>query len=131
MNELHVVGAAILDGARCLATRRSAAMSMPLKWEFPGGKVEPGEAPAAALAREIAEELELVIEVDRHLATGFGTSGTRTVRLEVYLARCTGGDLVLHEHDEAGWFTADELARLDWAAADLPAVEALVAHLRR
>ena len=60
---LEVVGAAIVRDGRCLVTRRGPAMSAPLKWEFPGGKVEPGESHHQALVREIKEELD--VEVGR------------------------------------------------------------------
>lgn len=102
---------------------------MPLKWEFPGGKVEAGESPRGALAREIVEELGLALEVGDLLATGFSTAGTAPIRLDVYLATVVGGDLVLHEHDRAEWYGAAQLPSLDWAPADLPAVRALCDHL--
>lgn len=126
--QLQVVGAAILREGRCFAARRSAAMSTPLKWELPGGKPEPGEAPQAALAREIAEELGLQIEV--HDLLGVGTALARPglrIHLAVYRASWRGGDLVLHEHDQSGWFTAEELMQLDWAAPDIPVLPAVVA----
>jgi 8-oxo-dGTP diphosphatase len=131
LKEIHVVGAAIVDGDRCLATRRSAAMPLPLQWEFPGGKVEPGEEPRAALAREVAEELGLDIAVGEHLATGYAEDSVRRVRLEVYLATRRAGTLELREHDRAGWFAESELGALQWAQADLPAVAALGSYLRR
>ena len=67
---VQVVGAAILDGARCLVARRCETMTLPLKWEFPCGKVVDGEDPAVALEREIAEELALEVEVLEYLGRG-------------------------------------------------------------
>ena len=124
-NALHVVGAAILDGGRCLAVQRSAAMRTPLKWEFPGGKVEKDEAPEAALQREVREELGLAIQVDRWLARGVHPITQGPLVLDVYLARVVAGTLELREHRRALWLTAVELNALDWAAPDLPAVAAL------
>lgn len=130
--EVHVVGAAIVERGRVLLARRGPTMSMAGKWEFPGGKVEPGEAPAAALAREVAEELGLAIEVDAGAPLGRGTAlvpGRRIV-LEVRLARRTGmREPRLEEHDELGWFAAEEIHALDWPEADLPVLPALVAAL--
>ncbi len=85
---LHVVGAAILGaGGRCLAARRAAHVPHPGCWEFPGGKVEPGEDPRRALEREIAEELGLAIVAGDFLGRGEAPiSGGRTVLLDVYLA---------------------------------------------
>jgi 8-oxo-dGTP diphosphatase len=126
MKELLVVGAAILRGQRCFAAQRSARMSMPGKWEFPGGKVEPGEDPRVALAREIDEELAIHVTVGAHLATGTHDQGDVRVRLEVYLATTSADAPLLREHDKGGWFDRIELSALDWAPADRPAVEALL-----
>lgn len=126
--ELHVVGAAIVEAGRVLLTRRGPSMSMPGKWEFPGGKVEAGETPEAALAREVAEELGLAIEVGAPLGRGTALVAGRRIVLEVHLARrVDGGEPRLTEHDAAGWFRAEELASLDWPEADLP----ILATLRR
>jgi 8-oxo-dGTP diphosphatase len=127
---IHVVGAAIVDGGRCLVAQRGAAMALAGKWEFVGGKVEPGEDPRRALAREVAEELGLVVAVGAHLGRGTAETGGRRIVLDVYLARAAGGRLRLAEHAAAAWVSADELAGLDWAAADVPVLPALAAHLR-
>jgi len=127
--ELHVVGAAIVEAGRVLLTRRSAHMSMAGKWEFPGGKVEPGEEPAAALVREIREELGLEIEIEAPIGRGTAIHGGRRIVLEAYAARRRSGELRLHEHEEHGWFTASELGELDWPAADLPILPALARRL--
>jgi len=132
--ELHVVGAAIVEGGRVLLTRRGPAMSMAGKWEFPGGKVEPDETPAAALAREVAEELGLAIEVADGAPLGRGTAlvGGRRIVLEVHLARRLDQRAPhLSEHDAASWFAPDELPALDWPEADLPILAELAARLRR
>lgn len=124
--ELHVVGAAIVEEGRVLLTRRGPAQSMPGKWEFPGGKVEAGEAPEAALAREVAEELGLAIEVGTRIGRGTALVGGRRIVLEVHLARRVGGgDPRLTEHDAAGWFGPEDLASLDWPEADLPILSPL------
>jgi len=127
---LHVVGAAIVEGARVLLARRGPAMSMAGKWEFPGGKVEPGESPQAALVREVAEELELSIELGELLGRGEAEDGERRIVLDVWLARRVTGEPVSHEHDALGWFGPDELADLDWPEADLPLLPGLARVLR-
>lgn len=130
MRELHVVGAAITrasDGA-VLVTRRSEKMSNPLSWEFPGGKVEPGESPEAALAREILEELGVRIEVHGFIAQGRAPAGSRLIVLDVYRAHLIDPDpqVTLAEHDQWRWCPVPALAALDWAPADVPIVEAMV-----
>ena len=126
---VHVVGAAIVEGGRVYLARRGPAMSMPGKWEFPGGKVEDGEAPEAALVREVGEELGIAIELTGFLGRGESEHAGRRIVLDVWLARRLGGEPSAREHDAAGWFTAGELAGLDWPEADLPLLPALVRAL--
>ena len=128
---LHVVGAAIARGQKCLVTQRGPGMSLAGKWEFPGGKVEPGESAPAALAREICEELNLAIAVGELLGTGRAMVGTKAITLDVYGATIANGALVLREHSQALWVEADALAAFDWADADVPSVPHVVAWLRR
>lgn len=122
---VRVVGAAILDGDACLVAQRGRRMAAPLKWEFPGGKVEPGEDPRQALEREILEELGLEVAVERRLGVGRHQLPGRRIELEVYAATVTGGELELVEHRQAGWFRAGELGNLDWAEADRPVLPTL------
>lgn len=128
--ELHVVGAALIEGGRVLLTRRGAAMSMAGKWEFPGGKVESDEAARDALRREIGEELGLDVEVGERLGRGTALHDGRRIVLEVFLARRCGGELALSEHAEHGWFAAAAIGGLDWPEADLPILPALARKLR-
>src|SRR6185369_5089789 len=124
VREVHVVGAAIVRDGRCLAAQRGPGMRLPGKWEFPGGKVEDGEDPRAALVREVREELGLEIAVGELLGTGSdagGDGGGRVVvRLDVYLATVSGGELRLLEHNAVRWLRLAELDAVDWAAADRP-----------
>lgn len=117
---LHVVGAAILERGRCLVTQRGEEMANALEWEFPGGKVEAGEDPRRALAREIREELGLVIAVGDHLGRGTHHTGERRIVLDVFAARVTAGTVRLAEHHRYGWFDATTIRQLDWSVADRP-----------
>jgi 8-oxo-dGTP diphosphatase len=113
-----VVGAAILREGRVLAARRTSPPRAAGRWEFPGGKVEPGETPESALAREVAEELGCPIEVVGWLA-GRVTIDAAHV-LSVGLARLLDGEPNPVEHDLVRWLAADELDEVDWLASDLP-----------
>jgi len=120
-----VVGAAIIAGGRVLACARSSPPEVAGKWEFPGGKVEPGENEADALVRECAEELGVQIEVGEQVGRKVRMSHGRAV-LKVYAARLLG-DAVPQplEHAELRWLGADELDSVPWLPADAPIVAAL------
>jgi 8-oxo-dGTP diphosphatase len=119
-----VVGAAIVRGGRVLAARRTTPLAAAGRWEFPGGKVEPGETPEAALVREVAEELGCTIRVTGWLpgAVPISTATGRTHELTVAVAVLLDGspepDPV--EHDEVRWLTAGELGTVDWLDPDRP-----------
>lgn len=122
---IDVVAAVIVHGDRFLACRRAPHKAAPGKWEFPGGKVEPGESPAEALVREIREELGIGIRVTGELTTDV----TGAVRLICLQARLDGEPPAAStDHDELRWVARAGLASLDWADADLPAVRILTAE---
>lgn len=131
LKKLDVVAALILDTrGRVLATQ-----CPPQKhgggWEFPGGKVEPGETFAAALVREISEELALDIEPGELLCTVQRDSATVRVHLHCFLCRIRGGVLTLREHAAARWLEAHELESVDWLPADREVLPRLAPHLLR
>ena len=118
-----MVGAAILREGRVLACRRTAPAAAAGRWELPGGKVEPGETAEAALVREIAEELGLVIEVTGWLG---GTSPIgESHELTVATAKAVAWTPYPVEHDRLRWLRAGELDEVDWLETDLPFVAQL------
>lgn len=123
---LLVTCALILRNGRVLATRRSATMPLPGKWEFPGGKLHEGESEEACILREIREELAIDIRLLGRLTPSPWDYGTFTITLIPFVAEYTGGELHLTEHSEARWLTAAELPALDWAPADIPIVNELL-----
>jgi 8-oxo-dGTP diphosphatase len=124
-----IVGAAILDDqSRVLGAERAEPPAMAGMWEFPGGKVEPGEAELDALRRECEEELGVGIEVISRLG-GDVTLPTGAV-LKVWTARLIRGEPQALEHSELRWLPPEELHTVPWLPADAPLVEALHAHLR-
>ena len=92
-------------------------------WEFPGGKVEQGETPQAALKREIMEELETEIEVGDLIETIEYDYPTFHLSMDCFWAEIVKGDLVLREHEAAKWLTKEHLGSVDWLPADLGLVE--------
>ena len=92
-------------------------------WEFPGGKVEPGETPQAALKREIMEELETEIEVGELIETIEYDYPTFHLSMDCFWAEIVKGDLVLREHEAAKWLTKEQLESVEWLPADLGLVD--------
>lgn len=118
-----VVGAAIVHKGAVLAARRTTPPEAAGRWEFPGGKVEPGESPEAALVREISEELGCEIELTGWLG-GEVSIGERYV-LRVATADLVGGEPSPTEHDRVRWLAADELHDVDWLEPDRPFLDEL------
>ncbi|GAA2837826.1 (deoxy)nucleoside triphosphate pyrophosphohydrolase [Kribbella solani] len=115
-----VVGVAVVEEGRVLAAYRPGPDG---GWEFPGGKVEPGESEEQAAVREIQEELDVEIAVGESLGPGVDISAE--YRLHVYRARIVAGDPVPREHSELRWFGPAELDESDWLAPDRPFVRRL------
>ena len=105
-------------------------MSMPLKWEFPGGKIHVGETPEDCLRRELIEELGITARVGRALQPTTHRYSDFTITLYPFFCAIESGDLIPQEHDEVAWLRPDDLARLDWADADRPVVHSLLAMPR-
>jgi mutator protein MutT len=124
-----VVGAAVVRRGAVLAARRTSPPEAAGRWELPGGKVEPGETPEAAVVRELAEELGCTVAV-----TGW-LDGQARIRpglvLTVALARIVEGEPEPVEHDEVRWLTAARLHDVDWLEPDRPFLPALVGLLSR
>ncbi|QAY61778.1 (deoxy)nucleoside triphosphate pyrophosphohydrolase [Microbacterium protaetiae] len=123
MEPLEVVAAVIVDGDRVLACRRREGKVDAGKWEFPGGKIEPGESAAVALAREIREELGVQVRVGEVLRSDVTDAAGRSIRLTCMSAVLAEGRPVSStDHDRLEWVRPAELPMLDWAEPDLPMV---------
>lgn len=120
---IDVVGAVILQDGKVLCAQRGAAGALPGLWEFPGGKIEPGEAPRAALQREIVEELRCQVQVDGEVETTTHEYDFGVVTLTTFYCTLIDGTPELSEHQAVAWLLPADLTTLDWAPADVPAVE--------
>lgn len=124
---IRVVGAAVIDADNKVLICRRSGKSMTGMWEFPGGKVEPGESQEEALAREFLEELGVPITVGPHLATGYQSAGDFVIELSVFEAQLVDqSPSVSSDHDALEWVELSDLEDYFFPEADLPAVEALL-----
>ena len=123
-----MVGAAVLRDGQVLASRRTEPPPLAGLWEFPGGKVEPGEDDVEALVRELREELRVEVEVGDRLGDDLPIGATAVLR--VYVCRLLSGEPALVDHDEHRWLGADDLLDVPWIPVDLPLVEQLRELLR-
>lgn len=120
---IHVSCAIIERDGRLLAAQRSATMSLPLKWEFPGGKINNEESPEECLKRELFEELGVEVAVCKPLTPVLHHYPKFTVTLYPFVCSIIVGEITLNEHAAIAWLTPLELHTLDWAEADVPLID--------
>ena len=132
--KLTVAAAMIVDAEGSVLCVRRGAKGFPStanKWEFPGGKIEPGETPQEALVREIKEELDIEIEVKDFLETVEYDYPEFHLSMDCFFCSIRSGELVLKEHEAAKWLTVETLDSVDWLPADQGLVEEIRKYLRQ
>lgn len=130
MKTISVVGAVIILNDSVLACRRAPFKSQAGLWEFPGGKVEPGESPEDALRREIMEELGVAVLVKQFVGAGEFQMTDVLIRLDCF--QCSLQDdtpVKSKDHDQLRWLEKEQLETVAWAPADIPIVQAVKAFL--
>lgn len=131
MKHFHVVGAIIECGGKILCMQRPGGKypSTNYKWEFPGGKIEPGETGPQALMRELREEMDFRVDVheEDYFATVHHVYPEFELTMDTYLCRVTDPVFIRREHLDHRWLAPADMPALDWAAADYPIVEKLAA----
>ena len=125
MKTVHVAAAVILRDGQVFATQRGYGAYKDY-WEFPGGKIEPGETAEEALAREIREELDTEIAVEAPFDRVEYDYPEFHLSMQCFLCRVIRGSLVLKEHEAAAWLDRDRLDDVHW----LPADETVISRLR-
>lgn len=133
VGRIHIeVSCAIIeaDGLVFIA-QRSESMSMPLKWEFPGGKIHAGESPQECLRRELMEELSIVVEVLSPLPSASHDYPGFSITLFPFICKVVSGEIMLHEHSAIRWVLPADLRSVDLAEADIPIVASYLSTVGR
>jgi 8-oxo-dGTP diphosphatase len=125
MNLVHVTCGLIIRNEKVLICRRKEGKSLAGYWEFPGGKIEPGETVEECLMRELKEELGLEVEIKRHFLTVTHAYSETTIKLSSFICGCSDAEIVLTDHDAYKWVEVSELMNWRLAPADVAIAEAL------
>ncbi len=123
---IKVVCAIIENDDKFLIAQRSDKMSLPLKWEFPGGKIEKDEDKKTALKREIQEELSIEIEIGNELDPIIHHYENFSITLIPFLCSSNSREFKRKEHKEIRWEKKENLKKYDWAAADIPIINEIL-----
>lgn len=129
MKTVRVVAAIIIENDKVFATQRGYG-EFKDGWEFPGGKIEPGETPQEAIVREIKEELDTEVEVIELLDTVEYDYPNFHLSMGCFICKIKSGDLVLKEHEAAKWLTKDTLGSVEWLPADMGLVGEIEKYLK-
>lgn len=127
MKNIRVSAAVIHRDGKIFATQRGYG-EYKGKWEFPGGKREEGESGEEALYREIREELDSKVEIEKLICTTDFDYPTFHLTMDVYLASLVEGKLTLLEHEDAKWVSLDSIDDLDWLPADWSVIDEIKKH---
>lgn len=129
--QLDVVGAVLVRDGTVLAAQRGPGMALAGHWEFPGGKIEAGESPQEALGRELREELSCTATIGDRVETTSYEYDFGIVTLTTYFATLDAGEPQATEHAELRWIPVADLHSVEWAPADIPAVERIMQVLAK
>lgn len=129
MKSIEVVAGIITDSGKIFATQRGYGDYKDF-WEFPGGKMEPGETPQQALARELREELSVEVDVGEFVCTVEYDYPGFHLTMHCFYCSVTGGTLTLLEHEAARWLDMEQIHSVDWLPADVVVVNALEKNMK-
>ena len=129
MKSIEVVAGIITDSGKIFATQRGYGDYKDF-WEFPGGKMEPGETPQQALARELREELSVEVDVGKFVCTVEYDYPGFHLTMHCFYCSVTGGTLTLLEHEAAKWLDMEQIHSVDWLPADVVVVNALEKNIK-
>ena len=120
---VKVTAAILIENGKILIARRKQTGKLPGLWEFPGGKIEPGESAEQCLKRELKEEFEIHVGIDTFVGTNVHAYDFGIIELAAYIVRRLSGDFKLNDHAQMAWVTAEEIGGFEFAPADRPFVK--------
>jgi len=123
---IDVSAAILVKDGKVLIAKRKSGDKLPDKWEFPGGKLEPGETPQECLQREMHEEFGIQVSIGEFIGESVYHYHHGSIRLLAYRVRWQAGNLSVKDHADCAWVMYDQLEKFDFAPADLPFVEKLI-----
>lgn len=126
---IDVVAALIFNAAGLVLATKCAPHKHGGGWEFPGGKIEPGESPTAAIEREIAEELGVLVKAGEVLHTVEREFSSSRLRMQCIVCVIEEGEIELREHTDMRWLSVEELQSVDWLPADVDVLEPLARYM--
>ena len=121
--QVYVVAGAIIKDGYVFSAQRGNKGETKFKWEFPGGKIEPGETPKQALARELFEELKIKVKVHERITNIVDEYPTQVLHIDTYRCELLEGTPTLTEHINMAWSNKEELDKLEFSPADKPTLE--------
>lgn len=128
MKHIEVVAGIICyeDEILCMQRPESKHEYISFKYEFPGGKIEPGESEVDALKRELMEEMDMKVEVEQKFLVVNHDYPDFALTMNSYMCKVNNKNFVMKEHVDFKWLKREEMSKLDWAAADKPIMEKLI-----
>jgi mutator protein MutT len=119
---IEVTAAILEEGKKIMIARRAAGKHLEGFWEFPGGKIKENETPELCLTRELKEEFEIDVKIDKYIVESIYKYSKKTIKLIAYTGHIINGNMILNDHDKVEWIDLEEIINYKLAPADLPLI---------
>ena len=120
---IEVTAAILEEGSKIMIARRARGKHLAGFWEFPGGKIEQDETPEICLTRELKEEFEIDVTIEKYIGESIFNYPNKTIKLKAFTCQIRNGRMKLNDHDKVEWINLEEITNYKLAPADLPIIE--------